>query len=65
MTAKELIIQDIQSCNKHLTTIHLQGMSYVNLLKNSHPAYRSNYARILHNEGSISESEMRMFVKVV
>lgn len=56
------IYQNIQACNKHLPKEHLKKLSYVELLRNTHPRDRAYYARQLHREGDISEADMKLFV---
>ena len=42
--------QNIQAQNKYLTRTHLDTLSIRELLANTHPAYRLDYARKLRDE---------------
>lgn len=41
----------------------VKNMSLVTLLRNCHPIYRADYARLLHQNGQITKDEMEEFTK--
>jgi len=43
----------------------IDSMSYIDLLRNAHPAYRDSYARDLREVGHISKSEASEFIKMI
>lgn len=63
MTTKQEMTQDVKSHNINMSIDHISNMPVMELLRNTHPLYRGEYAYKLKLEGTISEDEASEFVR--
>jgi hypothetical protein len=60
MNTRKLLEQYVVAWNKYLKNT-VQNMDLITLLRNAHPIYRPDFARVLMNEKQISKDEAREF----
>ena len=60
MTTREIMENEVCAVNSALKET-VQDMDLMILLRNCHPANRTDFARTLHKEGSITEEQMKEF----
>lgn len=61
MTTRKQIEIDVCAVNKPLRE-KVKDMDIMELLRNCHPAYRVDYARVLYKDGIITEAQMKEFI---
>lgn len=61
---RKLLEQYVIAWNIYLKDV-VSKMDLITLLRNSHPAYRGNFAMTLWNEKQISKDECKEFVTIV
>jgi len=60
---RRILEMAVTGVNKHLRD-EVSKMSLVQLLRNSHPVYRRDYANELQREGLLTEDEAAEFTRV-
>ena len=63
MTTREIMEVEVCAINSVLKET-VRDMDILILLRNCHPSNRTDFARILHKEGSITEEQMKEFTLI-
>ena len=63
METLKLLRQSVVAVNKVLKD-KVKTMGVVELLRNTHPIYRDDFARIFYKEGIITKEEAAKFIKL-